>query len=102
MQAGSTYYVFADAYDGTAGVFSLKFHLQTTVEGDSCPGVPVTVGLNQTVAKSGNTATATVGLKYLIPSPFLAVCVGGVEEFCGPKLTDSMEGVSRKNGRLDR
>jgi hypothetical protein len=37
------------------------------------------------------------GLKYLIPSPFLAVCVGDVEEFCGPKLTDSMEGVSRKN-----
>ena len=61
---------------------------------------PDVVCADALTANSSRTTTS-IGLKYLIPSPFLAVCVWA-SNFCGPKLTDQGEGVSRKFGELDR
>lgn len=58
VTGGETYWVFADGYDGTAGEFTIKFHLQTTVEGDACPGAPVAITPAQDIDITGNTASA--------------------------------------------
>jgi len=59
VQANATYWVFADGYDATEGPFSLKFHLQTTVDGDACPGSAVSVSPGNDVSLSGNTSVAS-------------------------------------------
>jgi cysteine-rich repeat protein len=66
VTAGETYWVFADGYDGTAGPYALTLDLQTVVQGDACPGIPVAVALNQTVTEGGNTALASTdgGVSY--------------------------------------
>ncbi len=56
--AGTEYYVFADAYPGNAGKFSLDLHMQSGVSGDTCPGNAVPVGLDADVTLAGNTAAA--------------------------------------------
>ena len=58
VTAGAEYFVFADAYSATTAEFSLNLHLSTTVPGDLCPGVPVTIAMNSDVTLAGNTAVA--------------------------------------------
>jgi hypothetical protein len=59
--AGTTYYVFADAYSGTAkGTFTLKVTVEPAVPAEKCPGAPVPwVGSgtqDRTASVTGDTA----------------------------------------------
>ncbi len=59
VTAGTTYYVFADGYGGSAGEYLLAASVDTTVAGDNCPGTPVTLtDFNDTVTKTGDTSLA--------------------------------------------
>jgi cysteine-rich repeat protein len=61
VAAGTTYYVFADGYDGTTGPYSLNLHLQNGVPGDQCPGLPVTISGTSDVYLGGDTSLANGG-----------------------------------------
>jgi cysteine-rich repeat protein len=63
VQANISYWVFADGFDNTSGLFALSFHLATDVPGDKCPGVPVALDPNNDVQLVGNTAAATTNYK---------------------------------------
>ncbi len=56
---GSTYSIFADGYDGTSGPFSMTFALASTVPGDACPGIAVSVAVGSDVTLKGDTSLAT-------------------------------------------
>ncbi len=61
--AGSTYYVFADGWNGTSGEFLLGASLLVGVPGDECPGIPIPLDdYNQPYMASGNTANAQADL----------------------------------------
>lgn len=63
VSAGSTYYVFADGWNGTSGEFLLGATLLNGVPGDKCPGVPVSIdAYNTPESYSGNTANAQADL----------------------------------------
>ncbi|MBL8743011.1 MAG: DUF4215 domain-containing protein [Myxococcales bacterium] len=59
VTAGTTYYVFADGYFGTAGEFLLAGTLSTMVPGDDCPGQTVAISaFNAPATFSGDTSAA--------------------------------------------
>jgi hypothetical protein len=59
VSAGSTYYVFADAWNGTSGEFLLGAAVLDGVPGDSCPGVPISLdAYNDPYEVDGNTSNA--------------------------------------------
>ncbi len=61
--AGSTYYVFADGWDGSSGEFLIGASILAGVPGDQCPGVNIPLaGYNQTYTTSGNTSNAQADL----------------------------------------
>ncbi len=60
VQAGTTYYVFADGWNTTTGEFLLGATLLGGVAGDNCPGVNIPLsGFNDPYTVSGNTAVAS-------------------------------------------
>lgn len=57
--ANTTYYVFADGWDGTAGEYLVGASLLTQVPGDDCPGLNVPIqSANTPYTVSGNTSVA--------------------------------------------
>jgi len=58
VTAGTTYYIFADGYQGTEGQFLITMNLLTTVPGDDCPGNPISINPGETIPISGNTSVA--------------------------------------------
>ena len=58
VTAGQVIHLFADAFTGTMGKFSLNLHMQTGVPGDTCPGNTVTIAMGTDQTLSGNTAAA--------------------------------------------
>jgi len=63
VSAGSTYYVFADGWNGTSGEFLLGASILAGVPGDKCPGVPVSLdAYNDPVELNGNTSNAQADL----------------------------------------
>ncbi|MFO0552003.1 MAG: DUF4215 domain-containing protein [Polyangiaceae bacterium] len=64
VQGGVTYYVFVDGYGGSAGEYLLGATLLTTIPGDDCPGLTVTLpGPNQSGIVSGDTSVANADRK---------------------------------------
>ncbi len=60
VEAGTTYYVFADGWGSSTGEFLLSATLLTNVPGDQCPGVNIPLaGFNTPYMVSGNTTSAT-------------------------------------------
>lgn len=59
VTGGTTYYVFADGWDGSAGDFYLGATLLTSVPGDDCPGVNIPLNeFNEPYTVSGDTSLA--------------------------------------------
>lgn len=58
VTGGTTYYIFADGWQGTEGAYILTMNLLTTVPGDECPGNPLSINPGETIPISGNTSVA--------------------------------------------
>jgi cysteine-rich repeat protein len=58
VTAGQPVYLFADAFAGTMGKFSLNLHMQSGAPGDTCPGNAVSIAMGSDQTLIGNTAAA--------------------------------------------
>jgi cysteine-rich repeat protein len=58
VTAGQPIWLFADAYTGTMGKFSLNLHMQSGAPGDTCPGNTVSLAMGADQTLIGNTAAA--------------------------------------------
>ena len=56
--AGESIWVVADGYSQTSGPFFIDFVLLGNAPGDTCPGVPVSIGAFDQIDLTGNTSSA--------------------------------------------